>query len=711
MVSAASSGAGAANAPGAATPAKFLAYADLPGAAYFPVNIPAARRPAIAAPLGLSLTQADLTVYSPSGTFATLPVADAAQAIDGLEGRDYTPTLLQLGGFFDWLGQLWDDIKTGVAKVVQVIVSVADDIYVGFQFFKDGVLQVVRHLIRDIADVAATIGAIFVKLGKLIKNAIEALSLLFHFGEIIKTKQIIDSFFTNQARTGLLDTLASDLTNIARPALDGFFATAEAQVKQAFDNLKGQLSPQALQGTLGNALAGTGPSGSLSGLNGMGATPHTAFSVGPAGGQSQTGSSQAVQCMWGMDKIKQHYKEGTEPGSSGVAAQSDPLTTFLTQFVDSLESNATLKAAFDQTGADFKKTFQVSSAHEFLTMGVVDLIDIIEDLVIGFLAVLEALFDGLLAQGGPVQALLDGLGNLEIPIISPLYELLTGNTLTFLDVVTFVLAIPITLLYRIIDGHWPSESASGLQGDSAQGSAALGVTPATQKKIIGLVTGCAFIFAGITTGLLDGWAVITKGEEDPAPTVPGSLFVAKICTVPLLLATLAAPAYGAANAALGRASWNRFDWTWFAFVTAAALHGVIGMWISAYGKVAPWVTMALAIGVIVCAALQFALGSAKESVTILVAKVLGPLPGVAAPLKLLPAESLVPLVVPAVDFAFRVGAGACFIADTVEHWNPVGSPPPSGFPPSGLPPSGLSSLLARLFGQRRTARAAIGAVV
>ncbi len=152
----------------------YLAYDDLAGAAYSPVATPANRAVVPTASTGLSFDGATMTELTP---------ATAAAAIDALEG---TPEELP-GSFVSWLRGLWDDIKSGVTKVEQIVISVGRDIYIGLKYIANGVVKVLRQALRDIVDVAIAIGSVFVQLGKDIVKVAEALSIIFHLGEVLKT--------------------------------------------------------------------------------------------------------------------------------------------------------------------------------------------------------------------------------------------------------------------------------------------------------------------------------------------------------------------------------------------------------------------------------------------------------------------------------------------------------------------------------------------
>ena len=93
------------------------------------------------------------------------------------------------------LGSWWDDfwnwLKSAAATVTHVIVAIGEDIYLGIRVIIDGVAHVFRTIIAGIEEVAKAIGSFFMQLGRLIEEVIEALSMLFQFGHIIDTHNIL----------------------------------------------------------------------------------------------------------------------------------------------------------------------------------------------------------------------------------------------------------------------------------------------------------------------------------------------------------------------------------------------------------------------------------------------------------------------------------------------------------------------------------------
>ena len=203
--------------------------------------------------------------------------------------------------------------------------------------------------------------------------------------------------------------------------------------------------------------------------------------------------------------------------------QDDPFLDLLTSFGASLQNNAALSAALQATGNAFKSTFKVNSVAEFMQMALEDLLATIQVAALAGVAVVQALLDAIFGAVATVVDGLQNLGNLDIPILSALWQKLTGNDLTFLDVICFVMAFPVTLLYRAKAGSYPSQAVS-----------AAGSSPQATLNLLGLFSSIAQFVLGIVTAFMDFLGA--TGASIPFPTASAGWKIAAI----LALGTLAA---------------------------------------------------------------------------------------------------------------------------------------------------------------------------
>jgi hypothetical protein len=461
----------------ASPPPKYVAYSDLTGSGYFPTNIPATRPAAVSQPTGLAFTKPQGQPTT-KATFSAVHHTDAAAAIDALPPPTPNPpwakasTLRQAQGAQeaqeaqeahgadgvyviastqDIFTDFWNYLKITAAEITHIIVSVADEVAVGIRLIVNGVEQIFKAIVKVIDDIASAIGSFFKMIAKFIEDVVAALSTLFNFGEIMWTHRWMAGQVMQQTQA-IKDAITSQII----PALDTFFKQGEDAIKNAFDSLRKQITPN----------------NQLNDLRGSGSTTHTALSVQtPSGGIS----NQAVQGNWGMQKMKTGLPSASSPtqatrgASADGTTEDDPISAFAQAFINRLIGDGDLNAVFAQLQNDLTHLFQVNSAADFFTTLLDTLLDILEALLIGALAVSNALVDGILAIAATLIDFIVATINapLDIPVISWLYRQLFNEQLTWLNLATLVAAIPVTAIYRAAVGRYPSQDLGVARSDAS----------------------------------------------------------------------------------------------------------------------------------------------------------------------------------------------------------------------------------------------------
>lgn len=597
------------------------------GMAYFAEDVLSTRPATVTTPTGFQLDD--------THTFAPLTVAEATTTIDQLEGTDVTPTLLAadqtIAGFFK---DLWDKVKSLANKIKKVVVSIGREIYVGLQYVEEGVNKVIRAVVRTVEDVASLVGSFFVKLGKLIKQIVEALTILFNFDKITGTADAIETFFHN---------LSGDVGNIAsgfETAFNDSFNEFDEQIHTTFEKLIKELDPT----KVGELTGG----GTISSLNGMGTTAHSAFSVG-ANGQQQT-KSHAVHCSWAAHKVRQHYKQATPSDGQGGLDATDPFANLLTGVIDGIVHDPELKKTLDGATAQFHQKIQIKSADDFFRAAAADLLEVVEVIVISAVTVVKAFVDAV-AEGMPDT--IAALGDLKIPVISELWNVITGKTLTFLDLIAFVLAIPITIFYRIIEGKWPpvSDSEFGLDSDIE-----VGLDPQAVRILSGLVTGVAMIFAGWFTAVMDALYIAKANVSKAGKILTGIVGIFLLCA---------------------QAGVNMYhsitdgSTLYFVFTFLSIVSLIIIPYSSVTGQAPELTVMNILLVAIqlATAVLAYTATPPQMSLEALISTLVAAVAVIANPLKLLPDDTLVPVIAPAADLTCRAAVGGTAIITTVRDWN------------------------------------------
>ncbi|MBV9542884.1 MAG: hypothetical protein JOY61_00720, partial [Chloroflexi bacterium] len=383
----------------------------------------------------------------------------------------------------------------------------------------NGVAHVFRAIIAGIEEAVQAIGAFFVELGKLIEQMIEALSVLFQFGHIIDTHNILKNELLNRingvAGNSAYPGLATLVTNTVLPQVDKFFQQGEQAINSAFNDLA-------------NKLAGTPPTA----LKGAGATAHTAYSATPKSGGGS--SSTVTQSTWGQNKFSAGAGAGGAQASLAsprrVLGADDPITGFITDFANRVSGNGDLSSQWNQVKSGAQGLGNATSASDFLKQGLAELLRILALVLDAGLAVTNAFLDGLLGMiTDLVQAMFDpnsGLltETLDIPVLSWLYQLLFGEPLTILNAVTLITAIPVTIIWRIAEGEWPAQSL----GVSATSQGGLGTLPFLANRLFAYASAIITAALGFLFGFGDakgfGDVPVAIGRASLAGSMVVSIF-------------------------------------------------------------------------------------------------------------------------------------------------------------------------------------------
>ena len=344
---------------------KYTAYANLPAMRYSATNGQSTgTSPGPVSPIGVGMTASGIAVMTP---------AAASALIDAMEGQEDVAIAL-LGSVASKIKAAWNKIKAAAAKVVQVVVSVAKDIAVGIQYIVDGVVNVVKAVAQDIEDVMISIGAFFVQLGKDIVKTVEALSLLLHLDEVIKTAALLNT----QINASFADI--TNVLNAAQSTVDNWFNGVGGRITGDFCDLYSSLGlptpSNCSTGSVGAASAtGTASTTPFNTYNSVGSTSNTLFNTG-----NTSGKSQSVPCGWSSHTLRKNLGSASTPTGAvdAGAVQDDPFLDLLTSFGASLQNNAALSAALQATGNAFKSTFKVNSVAEFMQMALEDLLATIQ---------------------------------------------------------------------------------------------------------------------------------------------------------------------------------------------------------------------------------------------------------------------------------------------------------------------------------------------
>lgn len=446
--------------------------------------------PATGSPVFTPLSDADVDAH-----LAGRPTAALGSSLSAIFG--------DVANFFK---HAWDKLASIVIKVGKTIEEGLTIVFNDVQTF---VITTVRQAGQALETIFSRIVQGVTDAYDKIKNVIDWLKQLFEWGDILNTHKVISTMITSA-----LNELVACI-GIAETTVEEKFATAKAKITDVFGNLESAFAAGQSFHAFANAAGASPIGGSGNVLDGQPAT--TAY------------KQNGPRATYVHNHAKAYYTGSNINGGGGGS----------TGTVQSLvQSNWTGQDADTsrQTMQDFL-TSTVTSPKDFFDLIIVGFLEGIQDMLI---FVLDAVEDIVEAALEVLKAAIEGLqtiwtGTVNIPIISWLYKnVITGtpaqpgDDLTVLDVLSLALAVPGTILYKILVGHgsapfttaqaenivanglqwpdfsnWPPQASGAL---TAAPSLAAVAQPGTLPLLMGVIAGVSNFFGAFVTAGADGIA-------------------------------------------------------------------------------------------------------------------------------------------------------------------------------------------------------------
>jgi hypothetical protein len=421
--------------------------------------------------------------------------------------------------FWSELEQFGEDVfhaaGAGILAVTGVDVAVAArrlNVTLALQGLGTKVLSFVIDTIHDVVHALQTA---FVWLEATVQKVVDWLKELFDWDDILNTHAVIAHFIDQL----VMNAAAS--TGHVHDLLSRQFATLLDRLPEAF----------------GNKSLGTSFSDHVAGQPhnpAVGRDPLHADGVQGAFGANRT------QCTYAHGKTQAYVQQGGSFGPSGSPSAAllgtGPLDRFL----------ARAAAALDMTNPESDFNRAVSQLREALLHGLSDPAGLFELGMSSVLGLMQAATQTVLKLARDVLlALVDEMGEaitalrqlltapLEIPVLSWLYQQKVGSPLTVLDLFSLLVAMPATILYKVLfGGPEASPPIPPGQVDTIVTTplpwvrwAAAGPSPASRPvgavqfpfslELFALTTGTI----AITDVLADAYATAEISPPDPAATM------------------------------------------------------------------------------------------------------------------------------------------------------------------------------------------------
>ena len=362
------------------------------------------------------------------------------------------------------LKSIGDVVANGTKQMTHVVITTMDDAVKSVQGVihyveqkAEGLVQkAVKFVVNTVRKAVKLVEAIVQQIGAAIKEFVQWLQFLFEWKDILHTQEVlvdsIDNFFTYVKKE----------VKAAEPKVDGFFADLKSDISDVIDTIIG--APGAKSASTLLQQKGLPPKKGIDGTIEKLRGQSNQTAKNKTGGLDRNASGGMEKINWVLSKITDH-KGTTAAGASPEAdSTADKLTKLLTNILDRVEHDEAMKNAFSDAFAYFKKVSAsgVSHAPELIIDGLLEalkglvlaIIDIVDGLVIDFLEVIaEFIIPGI-----------EGILNAEwnIPVISDLFELLTDSKLTTLNLFALIIAIPTTVISKLVLGRAPFKNTKAL---------------------------------------------------------------------------------------------------------------------------------------------------------------------------------------------------------------------------------------------------------
>jgi hypothetical protein len=461
---------------------------------------------------------------------AGLPSWSLSFAEDGVQYRTHTPDEAQMiiaemrvnanpatnddgTSWWSTIGDFLEAIVEGfVNTVVEIKRIVVNGVTAAFEFVMNGVHYVFNAVVQFVQDsfdmIESILAAVYQSVEKFFEKTFEWIGFLLNWGDILRTRDALAYTITQG-----LKFVPLAITDV-KQLVDGGFVKLNAAVQDAFAGLKLQVANSKLGG-YAESNRRSDPvfmhsSGNNFVMNGL---------VNNAGAAKASSVSTAA-----LDTGK-----------------IDILMTSLKQF----EGHAKNTNEFSKV-QDYMQTVG-SAPDNIFTQLLSELIDLAQKLVEAVLSgvhdLIDKAFNALASLVTSIQDFL--MEEWEIPFVTAFYRHITtdadhpnGSALTFLDLISLVIAIPSTTLYKILHGKPPFPASPGRPSvqdftssftaqtmlDNFKGSAtsadnmegevsSLGEPMVTFKSITGFCTAFAELCYWMMRGLNDA----SNPIRDPLP--------------------------------------------------------------------------------------------------------------------------------------------------------------------------------------------------
>jgi hypothetical protein len=418
------------------------------------------------------------------------------------------------GSFFS---DIWGDVthlaRNALSDVSDWTVTVTEDSLQVAVTIGDEIKNIAATTIAEAGDLVETIfcsiSALVDEVVDFVKEVVAFLEMLFEWGDIRRTHAVLRHLVNWAFEYGI------NLDEKAKAFVDDRLGEAEDKVTDAFNLARATFTSIDTSNKVVAANLGAQKPPLLSGHKYRAHLHH-----------------HSSRCHYVFHRSK--GRMASSQLTQGGGAVSGSFATSANNW-NSAQNNA--NAATFLTG--FQNKYHITGLFD---AAIIDLIDLAEALVIGCIKGARDVVDALL---GLIKEALSGLKDLlnneiKIPLITWIYEtfIAPGSTFSILDVACLIIAVPVTIIYKIIRGKAPFEGqeqivkevfASGgrlilgpLREESRPGALAPGATVDPLYETLGIVSGVLNLFGSAFCAIVDYRTIesLAAGTIGTPPSFP-----------------------------------------------------------------------------------------------------------------------------------------------------------------------------------------------
>lgn len=340
----------------------------------------------------------------------------------------------------DWLGDVFEGIRSGLTTVAQVGVDLLLDVLTIDIVNPDGSLTTLGILLDDLDNLADGVEAVFSAVGAAIEEAVDWLAWAFDFSDVVDTAKALGSCIER------IPQLVNPVFEEYRHIIDGWFVSKEQLVREMFETVKatvGDVNAANLQ------VPRQLPAG-------------VAASGGTTGAASASGLVDNPHVNWLYEKVQSHGMDG---GFTSHAPSSDVILKCLTIISES-PAFAELDIVWDDISQLWQDLIHPDDPKATQSQALVTLLDLVEHAVLAALELLDSVADAILLV---LEGIFDTLAELydtpltDSDLLNALWEwiLEAGGVdpdtfpLTAGNLGMLAIAYPATLIFKAVRGEAP----------------------------------------------------------------------------------------------------------------------------------------------------------------------------------------------------------------------------------------------------------------